>query len=85
MKSKSYIPDFIISARIHMEMDFGFHGKDYHIDFLDNETDKLRFDMESGADAFSCVYSSLEELFEKCKLDGVPFEEALLSLDYFQA
>lgn len=87
MKETSRLATFIISVQRHMEMDFGFQGKDYHMDFISDETDEIYiFEVTKGVkNGFEGRYESIRDLFQRCKIEGVIFEDVLYRLDYIYA
>ena len=86
-KCRSQIVAFIVALESHMEMDFGYKGRDFHINFTSDETNSVEvFEISEGPEqAFSEEYESIEKLFQSCFIDGNSFEEILFNFDYIYA
>ena len=71
-----------------MEMEFGFCGRDYHLEFISREKGSVYVEECRDGDGMNVLigeYESIEDLMENCILSGVPFKEAIVKLDYFFA
>ena len=71
-----------------MEMEFGFCGHDYHLEFVSREKGSVYVEECMDGEERNVLvgeYESIEDLMENCILSGVPFKEAVVKLDYFFA
>ena len=72
----------------HMEIEFGFKGRDYYLSFLSTEDDSVCVEEILGKGKMNSLigkYKSVEELMSCCIIADVPFQQVILECDYFFA
>jgi len=82
----NFYEKFYNAVKVHMEMDFGFRGRVFHINFIDDDSDKVEiseiFFNGSLNNGTVEVFDNIERLMTDFKVGDVSFSSMLSELDF---
>lgn len=78
-EDKEFLENLTYGFSVHEEMEFGYAGKDYRIDYKDEKI--MVYENVEGTPEY--FFDDQEDFMEHFMLDGLPFKDRIPEIDSF--